>query len=123
MLLVCYLCCTFENILGMETVANDTSLSFIRVRVQLTGHKSSYAGDTLDCGDSFLSKLAQNAQKRFEVKSREHNNIRFSDAHIDRHEMVSICTNVNILINSRNSPQMKTLYYSVSIGQKFLVYS
>ncbi len=68
----------------MQTFASDMAFLFRRVRSQLTGILASYVGDTLACDDSSFSQLTEKTRKRFEVKSREYDNMRFSGVYIDR---------------------------------------
>ena len=79
---------TFAEHLGkklfMRTVASDMSLFSRRARGQLTGLLASYVDETLACGDSSFSQLPEETRKRFEVKSREYENMRFSGVYIDR---------------------------------------
>ena len=83
-----YWCATFaEHLmrnLGMQTVASDTFLFFRRARAQLRGLLASYVDETLACGDSLFSQLTERTRKRFEVKSQEYGNMRFSGVYIDR---------------------------------------
>ena len=68
----------------MQTVASGMSLFFRRARGQLTGLLVSYVDDTLACGESSFSQLTVENRKRFEVKSHEYENMRFSDFYSDR---------------------------------------
>ncbi len=68
----------------MQTVASDMSLFFRRAKGELTGLLASYVDDTLACSDSSFSQLTEETRKRFEVKPREYENLRFSDFYIER---------------------------------------
>ena len=70
--------------LGMKAIASAISLVFRWARGQLTGLKSFYAADTFACGDFLFSQLTEETRKRFGVKSREYDNMRFSAVYIDR---------------------------------------
>ncbi len=67
----------------MKTIAIDMSMLFRRARGQLTGLLASYVDDALACGDSSFSQLTDETRKRFEGKSHEYDNMRFSDIYID----------------------------------------
>ncbi len=83
-LLACDFRRALEEKLGMQTVAIDICLFFRRARGRLTRLIASYFDDTLACGDSSFSQLTEDTRKKFEVKSREFDNMWFSRVYIDR---------------------------------------
>ncbi len=56
---------------------------FRRTRGHLTGLLASYVNEMLACSDSSFSQLTEEVRKRFEVKSREYDKMRFSGVYID----------------------------------------
>ncbi len=68
----------------MKPVASDMSLFFRRARGQVTGLLASYVDDTLACGDRSFSDLTKKTRVKFEVKSREYHNMRFSGVYVDK---------------------------------------
>ena len=73
-----------SNNLAMKPVASDMSLFFRRARGRVTGLIASYVDATLACGNDLFAKLTKRTRETFEVKSREHNNMRFSGVYIDK---------------------------------------
>ena len=69
---------------GMKTVASDMPLFFGRARGQLTELIATYADDTLACGDSSFLQMTKKTRKRFEVNSREYDNMRSSRVYFNR---------------------------------------
>ncbi len=70
--------------LAMKPVASDMSLFFRRARGKVTGLLPAYVYDTLACGNDSFAKLTKRTRETFEVKSREHNNRRFSGVYFDK---------------------------------------
>ncbi len=70
--------------LGMKAVSSDMSLFFRHARGQLTGLLASYVNDTLACGDRSFVDVTAKTREAFEVKSREHNKMRFSGVYVNK---------------------------------------
>ncbi len=70
--------------LGMNAVSSDMSLFFRRARGQVTGLIAVYVDDTLACGDRSFVELTEKSRKAFEVKSREHDKMRFSGVYVGK---------------------------------------
>ncbi len=70
--------------LAMKPVASDMSFVFRGASGQVTGHLPSYVDDTLACGNDLFAKLTERTREKFEIKSREHNILRFSGVYVDK---------------------------------------
>ncbi len=72
------------NISGKKTFACDMSLSFRRDRGQITWLLASYFEDTFACDYSSFSQVTEATRKRFEVKPREYDTMRFSGVYLEK---------------------------------------
>ncbi len=70
--------------LGMQFVSSDMYLFFRRARGQVTGILASYVDVTLACGDRSFIEPTEKTREVFEVKSREHNEMRFPGVYVNK---------------------------------------
>ncbi len=68
----------------MQLDASDMSLFFRRTRGQVTGLLASSVDNKLACVSDSFAKPTKRTREPFEVKSQEHNNMRFSGVYVEK---------------------------------------
>ena len=78
-----------EDNLKMKPMTFYVSLFFKHARGQLSGVLESYVDDTWSCRENSFAELSKRICEAFDVKKREHDNMRFSGLHIGRYTVES----------------------------------
>ncbi len=70
--------------LGMKAVSSNMCLFFRSARGKVTELLASYVDDAVACGDRSFADLTEKTREAFEVKSREHDKMRFADVYVNK---------------------------------------